>query len=57
MIGGQTGPEADGRIYVGYGLVGYQAQTIDRKDGPPSAAKLMYDIVQKALDDVHAGSW
>ena len=57
VIGGQTGPEADGRIYVGYSLVGYLAATIDRADGPPSAAKLMYDTVQKALDDVHAGTW
>jgi 3-methyl-2-oxobutanoate hydroxymethyltransferase len=57
VIGGQTGPEADGHIYVSAGLVGYQAATIDRTDGRPSAAKFMYDIVQKALDEIHAGKW
>ena len=57
VIGGQAGPEADGKIYVSYALVGYQAQTIDRKDGSPSAARFIYDIAQKAVDAVHAGSW
>ncbi|MCH7483044.1 MAG: 3-methyl-2-oxobutanoate hydroxymethyltransferase [Chloroflexi bacterium] len=57
VIGGQAGPEADGKIYVSYALVGYQAQTIDRTDGSPSAAKFMYDIAQKAVDAVHAGTW
>ncbi len=57
VIGGQAGPEADGKIYVSYALVGYQAQTIDRDDGRPSAARFMYDIAAKAVADVHAGTW
>ena len=57
VIGGQAGPEADGKIYVSYGLVGYQAQTIDRDDGRPSAARFMYDIAKEAVDAVHAGAW
>ena len=57
VIGGQTGPEADGKIYVSYSLVGYQTQTLDRTDGPPSAARFMYDIIQQAVDGIHAGEW
>jgi 3-methyl-2-oxobutanoate hydroxymethyltransferase len=55
VIGGQTGPEADGRIYVSYSLVGYQAAALDRTG--PSAARFIYDIAKKAVDGVHAGQW
>lgn len=55
VIGGQTGPEADGRIYVSYSLVGYQAVALDRRSG--SAARFIYDIAKKAIDGVHAGKW
>ena len=53
VIGGQTGPEADGRIYVSYSLVGYQAAALDRSGA--SAARFIYDIAKKAIDGVHAG--
>ena len=55
VIGGQTGPEADGRIYVSYSLVGYQAAALDRSGA--SAARFIYDIAKKAMDGVHAGKW
>jgi 3-methyl-2-oxobutanoate hydroxymethyltransferase len=55
VIGGQTGPEADGRIYVSYSLVGYQAAALDRSGA--SAARFIYDIAKKAIDGVHAGKW
>ncbi len=57
VIGGQTGPEADGRIYVSYALTGYRADALDRTDGGASAAKYIYDIVQQAIGNVHAGAW
>ena len=57
VIGGQTGPEADGRIYVSYALTGYRADSIDRTDGAPSAAKYIYDIASQAVANVHAGAW
>ena len=56
VIGGQTGPEADGRIYVSYSLVGYQAADMERTDRP-SAAKFIYDIAKDAIDNVHSGKW
>lgn len=56
VIGGQTGSEADGRIYVSYSLVGYQAAALDR-EGQASAAQFIYDIAKKAVDAVHAGKW
>jgi ketopantoate hydroxymethyltransferase len=57
VIGGQAPPQADGKIYVSYNLVGYQAQTMDATDGRPSAASFIYEIAKKALDNVHAGKW
>ncbi|MNC95562.1 hypothetical protein D3C83_127140 [compost metagenome] len=56
VIGGQTGPEADGRIYVSYSIVGYQAAALDRAE-QPSAAQFIYDIARKAIESVHAGKW
>ena len=57
VIGGQAGPEADGKIWVAWSLVGYLAQTIDAEGDAPSAAKYIYDTVSKAVGDVHAGAW
>ncbi len=57
VIGGSAPPEADGKIYVSAGLVGYRADLIDSDDGRPRAAKLIYDIVKEAVDNVHAGKW
>lgn len=56
VLGGQCGPEADGRIYVSYGLVGYNAAAIYR-DAPPSAAKLIFEIAKNAADQIHSGRW
>ena len=56
VIGGQTGPEADGKIYVSYSLVGYEAAALGRTDRP-SAAQFIYDIAKKAMDSVHSGKW
>ncbi len=56
VIGGHTGPEADGHIHVSYGLVGYGAATMDRTDRP-GVARTMHDILKKAFDDIHAGKW
>jgi 3-methyl-2-oxobutanoate hydroxymethyltransferase len=55
VIGGQSGPEADGKIYVGASITGYQSQLLDRADAPPNAATFMYSIVEKAVAETH--SW
>ncbi len=57
VIGGQTGSEADGRIYVSYALVGYRAERLSADDQLPNAAKYMYDVAKAAIGNVHAGSW
>lgn len=57
VIGGQSGPEADGRIYVSYSLVGYQAALLDKEDGHASAARTFFDLGKKAFDNVHAGTF
>ncbi len=57
VIGGQTGPEADGRIYVSYALVGYRAETLDGPNGQPTAAGVIFDIAKQAIENVHAGEW
>lgn len=56
VLGGQTGPEADGRIYVSYGLVGYHAANLDQS-AKASSAKFMFDIAKTAIDAVHSGRW
>jgi len=57
VIGGQSGPEADGRIYVSAPLVGYTAALLDSGEGKPSAARFIFDVAQKAITDVHAGTF
>jgi 3-methyl-2-oxobutanoate hydroxymethyltransferase len=57
VIGGQAGPEADGRIYVSYSLVGYQAALLDKEDGPPTAARFFFDTARDAFDNVRAGTF
>ena len=52
---GRLGPEADGRIFVSYSLVGYQAALLDKDDGKPSAARSFYDQAREAFDDLRAG--
>ncbi|HZT06452.1 MAG TPA: 3-methyl-2-oxobutanoate hydroxymethyltransferase [Chloroflexota bacterium] len=57
VIGGQSGPEADGKIYVSYSLVGYQAALLDKEDGGQTAARFIFDIGNKAIANVHAGTF
>lgn len=55
VIGGQSGPEADGRIYVSYALAGYRADKLDADADTPNAAQFMFDVARNAIDEVH--SW
>jgi 3-methyl-2-oxobutanoate hydroxymethyltransferase len=57
VIGGQAGPEADGKIYVSYSLVGYQAALLDKEDGGPTAARFIFDMGKTAIDNVRAGTF
>jgi 3-methyl-2-oxobutanoate hydroxymethyltransferase len=57
VIGGQTGNESDGKIYVGYAIVGYQTALLDKADAGPSAVGTMYDVIDKAVAAVHDNSW
>lgn len=57
VIGGQTGPEADGKIYVSYALVGYQAAALDREGTGPNAAKYIFDVAHQAFENVRAGEF
>lgn len=57
VIGGQAGPEADGKIYVSYSLVGYQAALLDKEDDSPSAARTFFDMGKQAFDNVRAGTF
>jgi len=57
VIGGQTGPEADGRIYVMASVIGYRADGYDKPQAPATTAKLVYDIAKKGFGNIHAGSW
>lgn len=57
VIGGQAGPEADGKIYVSYALVGYQAALLDREDDRPSAARSFFEMGKQAFDNVRAGTF
>src|SRR6266511_3463406 len=57
VIGGQTGPEADGRIYVMGSVTGYRADGYDKPDAPATMAKLAYDIAKKGFANIHAGQW
>ncbi len=54
VIGGQSGPEADGRIYVSAPLVGYNAAVLDQSD---STAHFIFEIAQQAIANVHAGTF
>jgi 3-methyl-2-oxobutanoate hydroxymethyltransferase len=56
VIGGQSGPEADGRIYVSAPLVGYSAALLGEADRP-SAARYIFDVAQKAIENVHGGTF
>jgi ketopantoate hydroxymethyltransferase len=57
VIGGQTGSEADGKIFVGYALTGYNVAMIGKPAGPENAAAHMYAVIEKAVKAVHADNW
>jgi 3-methyl-2-oxobutanoate hydroxymethyltransferase len=57
VIGGQSGPEADGRIYVSAPLVGYSADLLNKDDNKDSAARYIFGVAQKAIANVHAGTF
>ncbi len=57
VIGGQTGNEADGKIFVGYSLVGYVSGLLDRDPVPDGAAKTMFATIDKAVGSVHDNTW
>ena len=57
VIGGQTGPEADGHIYVSAPLVGYNAALLDQGDVKHNAARYISDIALEAVANVHAGKY
>jgi ketopantoate hydroxymethyltransferase len=57
VIGGQAGPEADGKIYVSYSLLGYQAALLDKDDDAPSAARTFYELGKETFANVRAGTF
>jgi len=57
VIGGQSGNESDGKIYVGYAITGYQTALLDKADAGPSAVGMMYDVIDKAVAAVHNNTW
>ncbi len=55
VIGGQWATkEADGKIFIYPNLTGYRPDSVDK---PGTAARFMFDIVQPALAQIHAGDW
>jgi len=56
VIGGQAGPEADGKIFVSYSLVGYQANLLDKDDGAGTAARIICDMGKDAFAKLRAGT-
>jgi ketopantoate hydroxymethyltransferase len=57
VIGGQAGPEADGKIYVSYSLVGYQAALLDKDDNAPSIARTIFDLGKETFANVRSGAF
>jgi len=57
VIGGQTGPEADGHIYVSAPLVGYNAALLDQQDTKHNAARYIFEIANQAVANIHAGKY
>ena len=53
VLGGQTGPEADGRILV----AAHRASAIDRDDLPINPGRYMYEAAVKAFDDIRSGNF
>lgn len=57
VIGGQATKEADGKIYVSYSLVGYQAALLDRDDDRPSAARSFFGQAKQAFENVRTSQF
>lgn len=57
VIGGQATHEADGKIYVSYSLVGYQAQALDREGDAPNVARYILEVAEKAFEQVRSGEF
>lgn len=57
VIGGQTGNESDGKIFVGYSMVGFMAGLLDRDPVPDGAVKTMFATIDQAVGSVHDNTW
>ncbi len=57
VIGGQSGSESDGKIYVGYAITGYQASILDNDSSPDAVVRSMYPVIEKAVKAVHQNNW
>lgn len=53
VLGGQTGPEADGRIMV----ITHRANQVDRTDLPINIGRYIYESVSKAFDNIRSGNF
>lgn len=57
VIGGfNTGPNADGRVSVSYGQVGYSATGMDRDDGRPHVGRIIRDAMAEYFQKVRDGT-
>jgi 3-methyl-2-oxobutanoate hydroxymethyltransferase len=57
IIGGQSGPESDGHIWVSYAVVGFAAAQMDKDTGSTNVAKTMYEALKQAVDNVRTGNY
>jgi 3-methyl-2-oxobutanoate hydroxymethyltransferase len=53
LLGGQTGPEADGRILI----AAHRANFIDRDDLPINTGRYMYEAAVKAFENIKTGNF
>ena len=57
VIGGQWATSGgDGKIFIYPNLLGYKGE-LDRKDGKPTVARFMYNILAPELAAIHSGTW
>jgi ketopantoate hydroxymethyltransferase len=57
VIGGQSGSESDGKIYVGYAITGYGSAILNGDASPDAAIRSMYTVIEKAVKAVHDNNW
>lgn len=55
VIGGQAPPEADGKIQVVFGVVGFSYALLDKEGDNP--AKGYYNRIKTIMDSIHSGKW